>query len=254
MDDKDYLYDLLVHDLRGPLSVVSATTNSLLNKTDRYGALTETQRSCLQRIMRNTKKAQVILNEILDVGRSEEKVFKEDLFDVESVVKESIINGIESRDESGAERLQKAGTKEAFNAALDEMGIFVEMTGRYEKTPFHHDRRKIQLIIENLVSNALKYRRKKMTVRISGEADMTVAVSDDGTGIPESEQSSVYGRFTQCSNAGVPDVKGLGLGLFCVKSLIETMGGAIALTSVEGSGTSFVVRIPPLVKGKGGGR
>ncbi len=252
MDDKDYLYDLLVHDLRGPLSVVFATVNSLLNKTDRYGALNDTQRSCLQRIQRNTKKAQVILNEIVDVGRSEEHVFREDLFDMESVVKESIINVVEFRDELEAERLRKTENKGAFDAVLRELGISVEMTGRYGKTPFRHDRRKVQLIIENLVSNALKYRRKTMEVRISGEEDVTIAVSDDGAGIPKSEQDSVYGRFMQCSNASGPDVKGVGLGLFCVKSLVETMGGAITLTSVEGRGTSFVVRIPPLVRGKGG--
>jgi two-component system, OmpR family, sensor histidine kinase VicK len=254
MEDKGYLYDLLVHDLRGPLSVVSATTNSLLNKMDRYGLLTEQQKTCLQRIQRNTKRAQIILNEILDVGRSEEHVFKEDGIDLSSVVRECLASVIETRDESLTERLVKAESQDAFAALLDELGVTVEISGKYEKVPFTHDRRKVLLIIENLVSNAFKYRRERMKVSISGETDLTIMVSDDGAGIPKNEQDSVYKRFMQCSNASGQDVQGLGLGLFCVKSLVETMGGAITLTSIEGRGTSFVVRIPPLVQGKGGGR
>ena len=107
------------------------------------------------------------------------------------------------------------------------------------KSPFFHDRRKIQLIIENLVSNALKYRRKRMSVSVSGEQDVTITVSDDGAGIPKKELETVYGRFMQCSNAEQCDVQGLGLGLFCVKSLVETMDGAIALTSAEGKRNQF---------------
>jgi signal transduction histidine kinase len=254
MDAKGYLYDLLVHDLRGPLSVVSATASSLLNKMERYGTLTEPQKNCLQRIQRNAKRAQLILNEIVDVGRSEEHVFKEDLFGLDSVVRESLINVLELRDESTTERLQKTENKDDLDTLLGEQGISVEITGKYEKLPFLHDRRKIQLIIENLVSNALKYRRKEMKVSISGEGDLTITVSDDGAGIPKNEQDSIYKRFMQCSNAELPDIQGVGLGLFCVKSLVETMGGAIALTSTEGSGTSFVIKIPPLRKGKGGAR
>ena len=57
MNEKDYLYDLLVHDLVGPLAVVATTVDSLLTKTERYGDLSERQRECLERIRRNTQKA-----------------------------------------------------------------------------------------------------------------------------------------------------------------------------------------------------
>jgi signal transduction histidine kinase len=254
MDGKDYLYDLLVHDLRGPLSVVSATAAGLLNKMDRYGILTEPQKNCLQRIQRNTKRAQAILNEILDVGRSEEGVFKEESFTMDSVVRESLLNVMESRDELPTEKLQAAKNSDTLDALLEDLGISIEITGRYEKLPFLHDRRKVQLIIENLLSNAFKYRRKEVQVHVYGEGDVIVTVSDDGAGIPKNELDSVYKRFMQCSNADKPDIQGVGLGLFCVRSLLETMGGEITLTSTEGSGTSFSVKIPPLVKGRGGMR
>jgi signal transduction histidine kinase len=246
MGHKDYLYDLLVHDLTGPLSVVAATTNGLLSRTDRYGPLTEGQIHCLQRIARNTKKAQLLLNEILDVGRSEEQLFQEEHFLLEDLAKDALVSVIQFLDAAATERLEKLEGAEAVRDFLLEQGISIEVTGKYEKSPFFHDRRKVQLILENLISNALKYRRKSMKICISGEGDALILVSDDGCGIPKGEQEAVYKRFMQLKQGDLPPVKGLGLGLFCVKALVETMDGEIAVTSGEGCGTSFTVRIPPL--------
>ena len=244
MDQKGYLYDLMVHDLRGPLSVVATTANSLLCRADRYGSLTESQVNCLRRIARNTKRAQFVLEEILDVARSEEHIFQTEHFLFEAVVKESVANALEVTDTRASERLQSSDDWEMVHQILEEAGITVEISGRYSKAPFFHDRRKVALIVENLVSNALKYRSKRVKVAISGEQDVTIVVSDDGTGIPEGEQGAVYGRFIQLSNAQGTLVRGLGLGLYCVKMLVETMGGQIGLMSKVGLGTTFTVQIP----------
>jgi two-component system, OmpR family, sensor kinase len=254
MNDKDYLYDLLVHDLRGPLSVVAATAGSLLNRVESYGPLTEAQKSSLLRIQRNAKRAQIILNEILDVGRSEEHLFDENLFSFGAVVKESVINALESTGGGPDESLRASTITEAFRRFLGEFAISVVITGRFEKEQFLHDQRKIQLIIENLVSNALKYRRKALQVLINGDDEAMITVSDDGPGIPMKEQGVVYGRFSQCDIGDRPPAQGLGLGLYCVKSMIENMGGSISLNSSEEKGTTFVVRIPRLRKSQGRGR
>jgi len=244
LDQKGYLYDLMVHDLRGPLSVVATTANSLLCRADRYGSLTESQQNCLRRIARNTKRAQFVLEEILDVARSEEHIFQTEHFLFEAVVKESLANALEVSDTRTSERLQSCDDGETVRQILEEVGITVEISGRYLKAPFFHDRRKVALIVENLVSNALKYRSKRVKVAISGEEDVTIVVSDDGSGIPEGEQGAVYGRFIQLSNAEGALIHGLGLGLYCVKMLVETMGGQIGLTSKMGLGTTFAVQIP----------
>jgi len=244
LDQKGYLYDLMVHDLRGPLSVVATTANSLLCRADRYGSLTESQQNCLRRIARNTKRAQFVLEEILDVARSEEHIFQTEHFLFEAVVKESLANALEVSDTRTSERLQSSDDGETVRQILEEVGVTVEISGRYLKAPFFHDRRKVALIVENLVSNALKYRSKRVKVAISGEDDVTIVVSDDGSGIPEGEQGAVYGRFIQLSNAEGALIHGLGLGLYCVKMLVETMGGQIGLTSKMGLGTTFAVQIP----------
>ena len=75
MSRKDHLIDLLIHDLAGPLSIISTSTNSLLIKEDRYGPLTHRQRQALERVLRNTNKAQTLLMEMVEVYRSEEGMF-----------------------------------------------------------------------------------------------------------------------------------------------------------------------------------
>jgi len=83
-------------------------------------------------------------------------------------------------------------------------------------------------------------------VSISGEADLLVSVEDDGRGIPHEEREAVFDRFVRLTEGKTPGIPGLGLGLTGVKALVEAMGGEIRLASLQGRGTSFTVRIPPL--------
>jgi two-component system phosphate regulon sensor histidine kinase PhoR len=246
MGTKEYLYDLFVHDLAGPLSVAATTARGLLSRMEAYGPLTEQQKQCLERIERNTKKAQVILKEILDVGRSEEHLFQANEFFVQALVKDALLNVMEILDASVAERLENLQDPEAAWNILREQGVFVRITGKYSVSPFFHDRRKVQLILENLMSNALKYRKTKLDVSISGETDLVILVSDDGCGIPKNEQEIMYKRFMQLKHEELRQAQGFGLGLFCVKALVESMGGEIAVMSGEDCGTTFTVRISPL--------
>ena len=98
MGPKEYLYDLFVHDLTGPLSVAAATAKGLLSGMETYGPLTEQQKRCLKRIERNTKRAQLILKEILDVGRSEEHLFHTNEFSLQELVKDALLNVMETMD------------------------------------------------------------------------------------------------------------------------------------------------------------
>jgi signal transduction histidine kinase len=246
MGPKEYLYDLFVHDLTGPLSVAAATAKGLLSRMETYGPLTEQQKRCLKRIERNTNRAQLILKEILDVGRSEEHLFHTNEFSLQELVKDALLNVMETMDASFAERLQDLQSQEAAWDAFREQGVFIRITGKYAASPFFHDRRKIELILENLISNALKHRKKKLEVCIGGERDLLIIVSDDGCGIPKNEQEVMYKRFIQLKHGELRQAQGFGLGLFCVKALVESMGGEIAVTSEEECGTTFSVRISPL--------
>ncbi len=247
MGPKDFLYDLFVHDLTGPLSVVAATADGLLRR-ENCTCLSDSQKSCIERIARNARKAQRVLKEIVDVARSEEQLFHSDQFYPERVARDALVDVIDIALAGAGEKLEKLEDGEQIRSFLGENGISIEVSGKYATSPFRHDRRKVQLILQNLMSNAMKFRKNRMDVAINGDSDLVILVTDDGCGISEGEQEIVYKRFMQLKHDDwqAQQHQGLGLGLFCVKALLETMQGEIAVRSGSGCGTTFTVKIPPL--------
>jgi len=246
MNEKDYLIDLLIHDLKGPLSVASASVASLLNKTDRYGPLTDRQKHTIERIWRNTRKAQALLQEMLEILRSEHGLFREERFPIAKALRESLLDAVEIVVSPLAEGIRRAKDEQEFRRILEEQGIFIDIRGKYRTSPFFHDQGKVQQILRNLLSNALKYRKRRVDVSISGKADLIISIEDDGKGIPHEEREAIFNRFVRLTEGKTPGVPGLGLGLAGVKALVEAMGGEINLVSRQGFGTNFRVRIPPL--------
>jgi len=246
VNEKERMFDLLIHDLTSPLSVVSTTADNLLQKSDRYGVLTDQQKRMLDRISRNVHKAQKLLQEMIEILRSEEGIFQKEFFSIEDTVRESFMDALETTLPHAAEKLFQSKSYEEFQGILHTHHIFIEMTGRYCTSPFCHDQKKIRQILRNLMSNALKYRRERMGVAISGEMDLLVSVEDDGIGIPAEEQEAIFKRFVRLNDKRHAHVQGLGLGLAGVKTLVEAMGGNITLKSQENVGSRFIVRIPPI--------
>lgn len=246
LTEKERLFDLLIHDLTGPLSVISVSTTNLLGNTDRNGSLTDRQKSSLDRILRNADKAQDILREMVEILRSEAGLFRKESFSVEKILKESILDVLEVDSPGAAEKLRQEKNRKRFCKLLEPQGIFVVIAGKFRDSPFCHDPRKVRYILRNLVSNAVKYRRTRAEVSIRGEVDLLVSVKDDGPGIPKGEQRAVFERFVRLNGKEHPDAPGLGLGLPGVKAMVEAMGGDISLVSREGLGTRFSVTIPPL--------
>jgi signal transduction histidine kinase len=246
LTEKERLFDLLIHDLTSPLSVISVSTTKLLGNTDRNGPLTDRQKSNLDRILRNANKAQDILREMIEILRSEAEWFQKESFSVEMILKESILDVLEVDSEDAADKLRQEKDMKRFCKLLEPHSMFVEITGKVRDSPFCHDPRKVRYILRNLLSNAVKYRRKRVEVSIQGDVNLLISVEDDGPGIPHGEQGAVFERFVRLIGKEYPDVPGLGLGLAGVKALVEAMGGNISLASREGFGTRFSVNIPPL--------
>ncbi|OGP74956.1 MAG: hypothetical protein A2V86_17455 [Deltaproteobacteria bacterium RBG_16_49_23] len=243
LTEKERLIDLLIHDLTGPLSIVATSTSNLLQK-ERYGVLSDRQRHAIERIGRNTHKAQTLLKEMVEIFKSGEGLFQKDLFLIEEALKESFIGALEATSPQVAENLCQAEGAKEFNRILKRHGIFFEIAGKYCQSPFCHDQKKIEQIFRNLISNGLKYRKNRVSVSISGNKDLIGIVENDGMGIPLEEQNEIFNRFVRLErHAHIP---GLGLGLPGVKALVEAMGGEITLKSKPGTGVSFMIRIPPL--------
>ena len=100
-------------------------------------------------------------------------------------------------------------------------------------------------ILGNLMSNALKYSPADTSVLVRLHRDSNDAVfevRDHGIGIPATDRANLYEAFHRCGNVG--DIQGTGLGLVIVKRCVDLHSGQIQFDSIEGQGTSFVIRIP----------
>jgi signal transduction histidine kinase len=245
-DVKGGLFDLLIHDLGGPLSVASTSTENLLHKAERYGPLTDQQKRIIERILRNVHKAQALLNEMIEIFRSEERLFQKERFSIERVLRESILEVLEVSAPDVAEKLSLTKSQEEFRRNLEDHGICIQIEGKYCQSSFCHDQKKIKQILRNLLSNALKYRRKRINASVGGDLDLLVSIEDDGLGISPGEQEMIFERFVRLNDKKNTGVPGLGLGLPGVRALVVAMGGKITLESREGLGTCFTVSIPPL--------
>jgi len=246
LSGKDRLIELLIHDLTGPLAIASSSAASLINRIDHYGALNDKQRRLVERALRNIRKAQVLLQEMVEVFQSEEGFFKCEFFRVEEIVKGALMDVLEGADPQLTERLHGEKALEGWRRVVEPQGISIEIDGKYRHSPFCHDPKKVRQVLRNLISNAWKYRSQKLHVVIRGDQDLLISVVNDGVVIPPEAQEAVFKRFVRLKDGGRPDVPGLGLGLTGVKALVEAMGGDVSLVSNEESGTCFTVRIPPI--------
>ena len=109
------------------------------------------------------------------------------------------------------------------------------------------DEMKLSLAITNLVENAIKYNKEDGWVRVTLDADhkfFYIKVSDSGIGIPEEAQDRIFERFYRVDKARSRETGGSGLGLAITRNVVLMHKGAIKLTSREGEGSTFTIRIP----------
>lgn len=109
------------------------------------------------------------------------------------------------------------------------------------------DEVKMALVMTNLVENAIKYNKEHGWVKVTLDADhqfFTFEVSDSGLGIPEESLTHIYERFYRVDKSHSREIGGTGLGLAITKSAVLMHRGSITVTSTEGEGTSFLVKIP----------
>ena len=106
---------------------------------------------------------------------------------------------------------------------------------------------KFRIIIQNLISNAIKFTHKggKITVSLERhEENIEIKITDTGIGIPEDKQEQIFDEFTVMKRKGTKGEKSVGIGLSIVKKIIEVHNGTIDVVSNPGEGTTFIVKLP----------
>jgi signal transduction histidine kinase len=140
-----------------------------------------------------------------------------------------------------------AATVEQALPAAAERGIELLLESD-SRLPLEADAGRLRQVLDNLVSNAVKFTPSGGSVILSahnGNGPITVEVTDTGIGIPQDEVGQVFSRFYRASSATNRAIPGTGLGLVIARAIVEGHGGTISLESTEGEGTRVTVTLPP---------
>jgi signal transduction histidine kinase len=181
-------------------------------------------------------------------ARAQRRVI-EDLVDVSRIVTGKLNLRLEALDV----RLPVEAAVDVMRPAAEgkQIGLDLEMPDR--PCPVSGDRDRLQQVIWNLVSNAVKFSTPGGRVRVTVEASTdgyAVSVADNGPGIAPEFLPFVFDRFRQADGSMTREHGGLGLGLAIVKDLTERHGGTVTVSSTSpGQGTTFTVRLPTLQAG-----
>jgi signal transduction histidine kinase len=109
------------------------------------------------------------------------------------------------------------------------------------------DRARIAQLLDNFISNAIKFTPEQGRVEVRTWADgehAFVSVADSGIGIPEDERARLFERFYRASSATEQAIPGTGLGLAIAKAIVDAHGGSIRVESTVDVGTTFTVELP----------
>ncbi len=218
---KDEFVFIATHDLATPVTAISGFI-AMINASQEK--MSEELHSNLEAISEASSRLKVLVNDLLQVARSDSGTIKVDLTQVD------------------AAELLKAAVKQATPLALEKN---VTITNSVQAAALiQADPKKLAEVFENLISNAVKYNKPNGSLKISNIALPGKSVfefKDTGLGIDENEQVKVFSKFFRSETAEVRQRPGTGLGLFVVRMLIEKMGGKISFESIKDIGTTFTL-------------
>jgi signal transduction histidine kinase len=221
-NEKNELMGIAAHDLRNPLTVILCNAELMANVKDP---------NILNKLSQNTMAVAIRMRELitnlLDVNAIEQGKFvvKQENCDIRALIDLSV------------EQNQMAATKKqiAFRVGISE-GLWANA-----------DRAAVLQILDNLISNALKYSPPNTTVYVHAlpeKEGIVVNVRDEGPGISEADQKKLFQKFTRLTARPTGGESSTGLGLAIVKKLAEAMSGSIQCLSTLGSGSTFILRLP----------
>lgn len=137
--------------------------------------------------------------------------------------------------------------KDNFEFNQEGRPVVIHADIKLEKRVIQADPVHLSNVFYNLVDNAIKYCKRSPEVKIKVRCDkkqLTVIVEDNGIGIKRENLKMIFDKFYRVPTGNVHDVKGFGLGLYYVKTIIEKHGGTIGVRSTVDIGTTFTVKIP----------
>jgi two-component system phosphate regulon sensor histidine kinase PhoR len=222
---------MIVHDLRGPLSGIQGTLEFVLSQEgSRMDAM---YTDLLQEAQRESERMMNLINELLDFSKIQTGNF--------SVESEPVrVAGVLKR---AVRSLQSVATRDEVFLLTAHGRDVPQIIGSVEKLT--------QAVI-NLISNSLKFTPKRGLISVGAQIvrngehpeAIVVTVTDTGMGIKAQELQQIWEKYKQSGNKSLRGGGGTGLGLYIVKQIVEAHGGEVSVASIEGVGTSMVLKLP----------
>lgn len=221
---KNAFISMASHELKTPVTSLKGFTQILQRRLRQQGADSQTL-LFLDRMDAQLKRLTNLIADLLDLSRMQtgNLVFRESSFDFDDLVRETV------------ENVQAAITTHHLRVEGATSAMVVG------------DRDRLDQVLINLLTNAIKYSPQADTVLISlsgDDARVEVAVRDFGIGIAEAHHERIFERFYQVSGPDENTYPGLGIGLHIVRTIVERHSGRVWLESREGAGSTFRVTLP----------
>lgn len=236
MNQRERLLLTITHDIKAP----AASISGFIDLMKEY--VTEAQgMECLQNIKNSAAHLSRLVASLLDYHQLENGLMKVQpvSFSPAQLVKESV--------EGMRLRAKEKGLSISYEMTMG-MKKEANQENETDKELFLADAFRIRQILDNLVSNAIKYTDhggvniKARVSKIMGKLTLTLSVQDTGKGMTDEEKQKVFLAFTRLKSA--QGIEGTGLGLSITQELVSLLGGEIQLHSTLGKGSSFIVTLP----------
>jgi two-component system, OmpR family, phosphate regulon sensor histidine kinase PhoR len=215
----------MTHELKTPLSTITVAGKTLEMEQIRSNDAKILETAKL--IGKQSVHLNQLINLILEISMWERTQFQLDKKNVEI---EELMHEIVESFRSGCGNCASITQEYSFGGAKTDIDVVYFTT-----------------MINNLLTNAVKYSDKEPAITIEGYRDkenLYIKVADNGIGIEKTEQKHIFDKFYRVNTGNIHKIKGLGLGLYYVKKIAESHGGDVSVSSKPGKGSIFTVTIP----------
>ena len=234
MNQRERLLLTITHDIKAPAASISGFIDLMKDYVSNPQGI-----ECLQNIKNSAAHLSHLVASLLDYHQLENGLMKVQptSFSPAQLVAESV--------EGMRLRAEEKGLEISFECKMKGMGT---SDSPMKKEFFRADAFRIRQILDNLVSNAIKYTDQgSVTIqaqvsKVMGKPMLTLSVKDTGKGMTNEEKQKVFHAFTRLKSA--QGIEGSGLGLSITQELVSLLGGEIILHSTQGKGSTFIVTIP----------
>ena len=234
MNQRERLLLTITHDIKAPAASISGFIDLMKDYVSNPQGI-----ECLQNIKNSAAHLSHLVASLLDYHQLENGLMKVQptSFSPAQLVAESV--------EGMRLRAEEKGLEISFECKMKGMGT---SDSPMKKEFFRADAFRIRQILDNLVSNAIKYTDQgSVTIqaqvsKVMGKPMLTLSVKDTGKGMTNEEKQKVFHAFTRLKSA--QGIEGTGLGLSITQELVSLLGGEIILHSTQGKGSTFIVTIP----------